>query len=171
MGCGAELNERTGEPKIDKKGKIKYLKYPSHSDMITYTTQEPLKEFVGTELEFSIEPIVDKTSTRGRPPIVKIRFSLKFQKRSAPEKLQAWCNTSETFKKTYERLKKYKVNDDLIVKYSKAIGQKEINSLLHEWDVRQVPSSKNPILNPEHYCNKVMKEVGEKAIEKSKPNE
>jgi plasmid replication initiation protein len=169
MGCGAILNDKTGEPKIDKKGKIKYLKYPSQSDMLDRTTQEPLKEFLGTELEFSVVPITDKTSGKGRPPIVKIRFELKFQKKSASEKLALWINASEAFKKTYERLKKYKINDDLIVKYAKPIGQKELNSLLHEWDVRQVPSSKNPILNLEHYCNKVIKEVGEKAKGKINP--
>jgi len=163
MGCGLVLSEKTGEPKFDKKGKPKYIKYPSHSDMIDRTTQEPLKEFVGTELEFNVEPVTDRSLGKGRPPIIKIRFNLMFQKYSSAEKINAWSQTSEKFKKTYERLKKYNVSDDLIVKYSKSIGQDGLNKLLHEWDLRQSPGSKNQINNPEHYCNKVIREVGEKA--------
>jgi len=158
MGCGAVLNDKTGEPKTDNKGKIKYLKYPSHSDMIDRTTQEPLKEFVGTELEFSVEPIVDKTCTRGRPPIIKVRFNLKFPLMSDSQKLQMWCNQNEKFRRTYERLKKYNIYDNLIIKYSAIIGLEKIINLLYSWDQKQ--KSSKPITNTEHYCNSVFTTIG-----------
>ena len=62
----------------------------------------------------------------------------------------------------YERLKKYKISDDIIIKYTKIIGKDKINDLLYEWNLRQMPDSKNKIINVEHYCNKVFSEMGKK---------
>lgn len=170
MGCGYVLNPRTNEPIIDKKTKKPKVKYPEAKDLIKKTTSEPLKELADTELAFTVSGVEDKLKVgRGRRPIVAVRFELLHKQRSTKEKLQMWCNTSDTFKKTYERLKKYKIEDEYIAKYTKAIGKEELNKLLHIWDLRQLPTSKEPILNPEKYCNKVFKEVGEKAL-KQKAN-
>lgn len=162
MGCGVEL-DREGKPKINKKtGKPKYIKYPSHAHAIERTTREPLKEFKGTELEFIVKPVFAEACGRGRPAIEKVRFEFIWKQKSNSQKILAWIETSEDFKRIYERLRKYKVSDTIIVKYSRIIGKKELNSLLHQWDLRQHPNSKDPILNPEKYCNKVLADIGKK---------
>lgn len=160
MGCGAILNEKTGEPKIDKKRKIRYVKYPSHSDMIDRTTQEPLKEFKGTELEFRVEPVLGETMGRGRKPIIKISFTFISGTKTTEEKIADLMQLPD-FKRPYERLKTFKVTDEIIVKYYKLIGSQEINKLLFNWEERQ--RSQNPvdhILNPQAYCNKVIADIG-----------
>jgi len=164
MGCGVEL-DREGKPRINKKtGKPKYIKYNQHSDAISGTTREPLKEFKGTELEFRVKAIYGDSVGRGRPSIVKVRFDFVWQTLSNGQKISAWIEQSQEFKKVYDRLKKYKVSDAVIVKYSRAIGKKKLNELLYEWDLRQQPNSKNKIINPENFCNKVIKDVGEKLM-------
>jgi len=167
MGCGVEL-DREGKPRINKKtGKPKYIKYAKHTDAITGTTREPLKEFKGTELEFTVKALYADGVGRGRPSIAKVRFDFVWQTLSNSQKITAWIEQSQEFKKVYERLQKYKVSDAVVVKYSRIIGKQKLNELLHEWDLRQLPNSDNKIINPEHYCNKVIKEVGEKMIEKN----
>lgn len=165
MGCGVEL-DRSGKPKQNKKtGKPKYIKYNNHFDAIERTTAEPLKEFKGTELEFTVKSINAEGSGRGRPPIVAVRFDLVNTKKTNNEKLTSWIEKSTEFKKIYDRLKKFNVSDDVIVKYSKAIGRKKLQELVSEWELRQIPSSNNKILNPEHYCNKVLSDIGKGLLE------
>jgi hypothetical protein len=168
MGCGAIINDRTGEPKRNKDGKIKYAKYPNSSDVINYTTQEPLKEFEGTLLEFTVEAVKGVAFGKGRPPIEKIRFNFKFQQRSAIEKIKIWSTESEDFKRVYERLKKYQVTDEIIAKYSGLIGKTKLNELLYQWDLRQHPTSKDRIMNTEAFCNKVIADIGKKILEDKK---
>lgn len=159
MGCGVEL-DREGKPRFNKKtGKPKYIKYKSHSDAIAATTREPLKEFKGSDLEFKVEPIYSTSGGRGRPAIEKVRFKFVWQEKSTLEKILSWIEESEDFRKVYDRLRKYNVHDAVIVKYSRIIGKKELNSLLHQWDLRQHTNSKDKILNTERYCNKVLKDV------------
>jgi Initiator Replication protein len=166
MGCGAIINDKTGEPKRDKDGKIKYAKYPGHSDMIDKTTREPLKEFEGTLLDFTVEAIKGISYGKGRPPIEKIRFNLKYHQRSISEKIKIKCEENEEFKRVYERLKKYSVSDENVVKYTFVIGKKRLNELLYQWDLRQQGDSKNKIDNPLAFCNKVIIEEGKKVLEK-----
>jgi len=163
MGCGVEL-DREGKPRINKKtGKPKYIKYKSHWDAITGTTREPIKEFKGTDLEFRVFPIMATGVGRGRPGIVKVKFEFTWQKKSPYEKIVSWIEESKEFEEVYKRLKKYKVTDTIIVKYAKIIGKKKLNELLREWDLRQIPTSPEDkkIINPEKYCNKVLKDVAE----------
>jgi hypothetical protein len=163
MGCGVKIGEKTGQPVINKKtGKPKYLKYDTHSNAIDRTTREPLKELKGTDLEFKVEPVFSTGGGRGRPAIEKVRFEFVWQKKSDYQKIVAWIEQSEDFKNIYERLKKYKVSDAIVVRYSRIIGKKELNSLLHQWDLRQHPNSKDRILNTEKYCNKVLADIGKK---------
>jgi plasmid replication initiation protein len=168
MGCGVVINEITGEPKTDKKGKVKYIKYPTHSDMINYTTQEPLKEFKGTELEFTVEPMYERLSGKGRPPIVKVKFHLLWGGKSDAEKIQNWCEGSEKFQKIYERLKVWKVDDDKIVKYAKVIGVDELNKLMYYWQSKDAVGSKNKIDNHHRYCNSEIIRVGKEILEKNR---
>jgi plasmid replication initiation protein len=171
MGCGIKLNEMTGKPEKDKKEKIKYIKYPNPSDVITYTTQEPLKEFANTELAFKVTGITAETNQgKGRPPITKIRFEFINKNLSPSAKLEMWSNSSDKFKKACERLRKYKVHDAVIAKYCSAIGEKAINELLYSWDLRQAPNSKNKIENVANYCTKVFKAVGEDALKEQSNN-
>jgi len=168
MGCGPEL-DREGKPKMVKKtGKLKYIKYSTHSDAIARTTREPLKELRGTELEFSVTPLFSAAAGRGRPAIVKVRFEFVWQRKTNSEKILTWVEQSEDFKRVYERLRKYKVTDDVIIKHSRTIGKKKLNELLYDWDLRQHPNSKNPIQNPEKYCNKVIKDVAESILAEQK---
>ena len=163
MGCGVQLHKATGKPIMDNKtGKPKYIKYPSHAHAIERTTREPIKEFKGTELEFKVIPITASACGRGRPAIEKVRFEFVWQKKSTNQKILAWIEQSAEFKKIYERLKKYNVSDIVIINYSRIIGQKKLNELLYQWDLRQLPNSKDKILNPEKYCNKVLADIGKK---------
>lgn len=168
MGCGVEL-DREGKPRINKNtGKPKYIKYNKHTDAIIGTTREPLKEFKGTELEFKVEPVYSTGGGRGRPSIEKVRFIFKWNKKSNSEKILTWIERSDKFKRMYERLINYKVKDSVIVKYVPIIGQDEVNSLLAQWDIRQHPNSKDKIINPERYCNKVIADVGKQIEEEKK---
>jgi len=165
MGCGVEL-DREGKPRTNKKtGKPKYIKYPSHAHAIERTTREPLKEFKGTELEFKVKPLTAEACGRGRPAIEKVQFEFVWKNKSNYQKIVAWIEQSDDFRKTYERLKKYNVSDTIVVKYSRIIGKKKLNELLHEWDLRQHPNSKDKILNTEKYCNKVLADIGKKLID------
>jgi hypothetical protein len=167
MGCGIILNPKNNQPVLDKKTKKPKVKYPNPADLIKKTTSEPLKEFLNTELAFTIKRVSDETKAgKGRRPIIAVRFDLINKPVDPIKEIQNWSNKSANFKKVYERLKKYEVHEDLIVKYVKFIGKEAINKLLYEWDLRQISNSKNPILAPEKYCNKVFKEVGEKAKQK-----
>jgi len=159
MGCGVEL-DRERKPRINKKtGKPKYIKYQKHTDAITATTREPLKEFKGTELEFTVSAVYGQRASRGRPKIEKLRFDFTWPRKSNKEKILSWIEKSQDFRNIYERLREYKVTDAVIVKYSRIIGKKKLNQLLYEWDLRQEPRSRNKIENPEKYCNKVLKDV------------
>lgn len=151
MGCGVEW-DRQGNPKtIKKTGKPKYLKYNNHADAIERTTREPLKEFKGTDLEFKVEPVTADSVGRGRPPIAKIRFIFVWERKSPVEKIAVWVEGSQKFKDIYERLKRWKVSDENIVKYSKAIGHDGLNKLMADWQEKD--KTKEPILSRLKYCN------------------
>lgn len=176
MGCGAgSVYDKKGRPRIDKKTGKPLAKYPNAADLIERTTREPLKELENTECAFTVKAIFDDEKVgKGRRPITHVRFDLKTIKALAPknsERIEYWLKTSKNFSKIYERLKKYKISDDIIVKYIKTIGQPKIIELLHLWDLRQLPDSKNRIENVEHYCNKVFSEIGKKAEEEKKNTE
>lgn len=163
MGCGVKIGDKTGKPIIDKKtGKVKYLKYRNHSDAIIRTTREPLKDLKGTDLEFKVTPIKASAFGRGRPSIEKVRFDFVWQTKSNYEKIVSWIEIFPKFKKAYERLKAYKISDDIIAKYGRKIGLKKLNELLYTWDLRQEAHSKDRIINPEKYCNKVIADIGKK---------
>lgn len=169
MGCGYVLNPKTNEPIIDKRTKKPRVKYPNPADLIKYTTAEPFKELFSTELAFTVTPIYDKLkSGKGRRPIIAVRFDLIHKQRTAEEKCKMWCITSEDFRKTYERLKKYMITDENIAKYAMLIGKDELEKLLKQWYNRQLPGSKNPILNVEKFCNKVIYDIGIKILEAKK---
>lgn len=162
MGCGVEL-DRQGNPRINQKtGKPRYMKYAQHFDAILRTTSEPLKEFKGTDLEFEVSPVYADGVGRGRPAIKKVRFDFVKKNLSKSQKVAMWVAQSDDFKKIYERLKKYMVSDDVVFEYSGVIGKEKLNKLLHEWDLRQLPNSQNKILNPESFCNKVLRDMGKK---------
>jgi len=168
MGCAEERDNR-GRTIIDKKTGKPKVKYPKPADLVKYTTQEAHKELANTECAFDVFPIYDITKVgSGRRPIVEIRFELKHKQTPAKQQIEKWCKLSEQkdgkFKRMCERLKNYKVTDDLIVKYGKIIGSEKLNKLLHEWDLRQ-KSNSNRIENPEKYCNKVIADIGKKLIE------
>ena len=162
MGCGARRNSK-GERIINPRtGKFKYEKYAQHSDAITYTTKEPIKELKGTDLGFEVSPVYAEGSGRGRRPIEKVRFKFTTPPVLPSDKIKGWLAKSDGFKSIYPRLRKYGVTDAVIAKHAEVIGGKKLNSLLHEWDLRQQPDSPNKIANPEKYCNRVIKEVAGK---------
>lgn len=161
MGCGVETTLK-GEAKTDRKtGKVKFIKYQKHTDMINRTTREPLEDFKGTDLEFTVEPVYESTG-RGRPSITKVRFTFtKPKKRPNTEELiEKWKTTQPRFIRMHERLKALSVYDSVTVKYLPHIGEKKMNKLLYEWEERSRPDAKYPIVNPEKYCNKAMKDAG-----------
>lgn len=163
MGCGYALNERTGAVKKDKKGNAKYIKYANTVDMISRTTGEPLKEFKDTELEFTVEPITD-ISGRGRPKITKIRFNFVRKPMTTEDKINALISENIAFKRIIERLRAYKVHDEVITIHASIIGVDELNKTLYSWDLKQQSSDpKSRIASPENYCNKVISEMGNKA--------
>lgn len=162
MGCGIEYSDK-GNPRKDKKGNFKYIKYPNTSDMIRKTTSEPLKELKNTELEFLVEPIREAIG-RGRPQITKIRFDLVEALKTPEERIERWCKLSKQFADLYPRLKKWEISDENIVKYNKAIGLKKTNSLLWAWQQKNMAGSSHPIDNPLKYCNKAYVTEGQKAI-------
>lgn len=172
MGCGYVL-DRDDKPRINKKtGKPKYEKYGnSHSNAIMYTTREPLKDFKGTDLEFTVKPVYAKEG-KGRRPIEKILFIFTNKRKKLPagEQIEQWKKNSDSFPRIYERLKGYQVTDDIIVKYSRVIGKEKILNLLHQWDLRQIPTSKeeDKIKNPERYCNKVIADMGKALLADNK---
>lgn len=165
MGCGFIYGKK-GEIKKDKQGNPKYLKYPNTSDMIKFTTSEPLKELKGTELEFTVEPIPEKKIGKGRPKIIALRFNLVFHQLSDAEKIERWGNDNPKFKNAVERLRKWKISDKNIAKYAYAIGSERINQLLYSWQMKNAIGSKDPIGNPLVYCNKVFVAEGKQAIGK-----
>lgn len=172
MGCGVTLNPKTQEPIIDKRTKKPKVKYPEAKDLIKKTTAEPLKEFANTELAFVVKGIEDKEKIgKGRRPIVKVRFDITYKKPSAADSIKSWCEQSPIFKRTVERLRKYKLSDENIAKYSKAIGELELAKLLHNWDLRQMTDSKDKILTPIKFCNKVICDMGEKALKQANGKE
>lgn len=162
MGCGYALNERTGAVKKDKKGNAKYIKYASTVDMIARTTGEPLKEFKDTELEFTVEPITD-SSGRGRPKITKIRFNFVRKPMTTEDEINALISENTAFKRIIERLRTYKVHDEVIAAYASIIGAETLNKTLYSWDIKQQSTDpKLRISNTENYCNKVISEMGRK---------
>lgn len=162
MGCGVKINKITDKPVINKKtGKPRYIKYSNHSMAIERTTREPLKEFKGTDLEFKVKPIYAEAAGRGRPAIARVQFILLHKQETNEKRIFDWIKRSKDFKRIYDRLKKYNVSDDVIVKYSQLIGQKKINELLYDWDLRQT-NQQDRIKNTEHYCNKILKDIGQK---------
>jgi hypothetical protein len=171
MGCGAgSVFDRKGKPKINKKTGKEVVKYPNSADLIKYTTREALKELANTDCAFVVLPVYDKTkSGKGRRPIIAVRFDLKSTtiRMKDSELIEKWCRERDDFKRVFERLKEYKVYDNLIVKYTAIIGMKGLNTLLHEWDLKQ--KSNDPIKIKEHYCNKALADCG-KAIEVEKTN-
>ncbi len=169
MGCGAKISKVDGKPIINKKtGKYSYIKYQKHTDAIKKTTQEPLKEFKGTSFEFTVMPIYEERVGRGRPAIEKVRFTFVRKRETNEKTIERWRAKSDKFEKVYQRLKKYKITDDVIVKHVPTIGEKELNKLCTEWDQRQA-GSKNRIENIEHYCNKVIRLKSEEMQSKRKP--
>ena len=166
MGCGVEI--RKGKPVKDANGNLKYVKYPKTADLIKKTTAEPIKELKGTELEFHMKIIYSQRPGRGRKPIEGIRFDLLWPQRSDAEKIDIWSRDSEKFRRAVERLRAWKVNDRNIVKYSKYIGPERINQLLFSWQNKNIKGSRDPISNPESYCNIAFEAEGKKALEKIK---
>jgi len=165
MGCGYELDKK-GRVIMDKKTGLAKVKYPNPANLILKTTQEPLKELENTDCAFTVSPVYDETKAgKGRRPIVAIRFELKTTKISANEQIKKWCENSVEFKKMYERLKKFKILDESIVKYSKAIGKKRHEELLKDWNKKMDVLHPNHILDVEKYCNSVYSKEGQKAIE------
>lgn len=164
MGCGVEL-DREGKPRYNKKiGKPKYLKYAQHADAIKKTTAEPLKDFQGTNLEFRVSPVYATSAGRGRPPVDKVCFEFLNKTMPASERVKFWCSKSPVFAKQYPRLKVWKVTDENIVKYAKTLGEQGINKMLREWQIKNMPESKNPILSKEKYCNSEIIRIGELSI-------
>lgn len=162
MGCGVEW-DRQGNPKtIKKTGKPKYIKYSNHADAIERTTREPLKEFKGTNLEFKVSPVYSTGGGRGRPSIKKVRFDFVWERKSSVEKIAVWVEGSEKFKAIYERLKRWRVSDENIVKYAKAIGHDGLNKLMIDWQEKN--KTKEPILSPLKYCNSEIVRVGKEKL-------
>ena len=162
MGCGVEW-DREGKPKyIKKTGKPKYLKYAKHTDAITYTTLEPLKDFRGTELEFKVSPVYSSAAGRGRPPVVKVAFEFLNRTLPAGERVKIWCEKSKTFNEQYKHLKEWKITDENIAKYTKPLGEKGINKLFFHF--KEKNKSKDPIREREKYCNWYIAFVGDKII-------
>lgn len=170
MGCGIEW-DRKGNPKYNSKtGKPKYLKYTQHADAIKKTTAEPFKDFQGMDLEFRVSPVYGSSVGRGRPAVVKVRFEFLNKTLSARERVQIWCGNSPKFKEQYCRLKDWKVSDENIVKYTKALGEIGIGKMLHDWQIKNLPDSKKPILSKEKYCNSEIIRIGEIAFKSSQAN-
>jgi hypothetical protein len=158
MGCGKVL-DREGNPRYDKKtGKPKYIKYTKHTDAISRTTNEPLKDFEGTDLEFKVYPIYEQRVGRGRPRIVQIGFDFVKKVMTPSERVALWCRNSEPFRKQYARLKEWKITDENIVKYAKVLGEKGINKLFYHFTEKN--KSTKPIAEREKYCNWYINHVG-----------
>lgn len=162
MGCGAVRSFKGEMVTNAKTGKYKYEKYDSHSDAILKTTKEPLKELKGSDLEFVVTAVYADASGRGRRPIEKVRFDFVRKPMTPAERIEKWCSQSEGFKAVYTRLKRFSVSDAVIAKYAPIIGGEKLNKILHEWSLRIQDDAKDKITNPEHYCNKVLKEIAEK---------
>lgn len=163
MGCGVAYTDK-GNQRKGKDGSVKYVKYQSTSNMIKNTTAEPLQELKGTDLEFTVTQIPEDRSGRGRPRVVALRFDLVFHQLSAIEKIEYWSANNEKFAKAVERLRKWKISDENIMKYTHAIGAERVNQLLYSWQMKN--TSKDPIGNPLVYCNKVFVAEGKQAIAK-----
>lgn len=154
MGCGLV--------KVTKTGKKIYEKYPSHSDAIKKTTAEPLKDFKGTWLEFEVISIYAEGIGRGRRPICGVKLVFKEKRVNIKATIKKWVNESENFAKLYKRLISYEVSDRNIYKYAHYIGEKYLGKELVKWD--QKMQSKNPIVNKQKYCNKSLRDMGEKLV-------
>lgn len=162
MGCGIEYTDK-GNPRKDKKGNFKYIKYPNTSDMIKKTTSEPIRELKGTALEFVVNPIKESIG-RGRPQITKLRFDLVEALQTPEERIERWCKLSKQFADMYPRMKKWKLSNENIVKYTQVLGSKKINNLLWAWQQKNMKGSRQPIDNPLKYCNMAFVAEGQKAI-------
>ena len=163
MGCGVAYTDK-GNQRKSKDGSVKYVKYQSTSDMVAKTTAEPLQELKGTDLEFTVTQIPEIRSGRGRPRIMELRFDLVFHQLSPIEKIEYWSAKNEKFAKAVERLRKWKISDENIAKYTHVIGSERINQLLYSWQIKN--TSKDPIGNPLVYCNKAFVAEGKQAIAK-----
>ncbi len=162
MGCGIAYDNK-GNQRKEKDGSVKYMKYQNNSMMIKKTTAEPIIDFVGTDLEFVVNPVYEERSGRGRPRIIGVRFDLVFHQLSAIEKIEYWSAKNEKFAKAVARLQAWGVSNENIVKYTHAIGRERVNQLLYSWQMKN--TSKDPIGNKLVYCNKAFVAEGKKAIE------
>lgn len=132
-------------------------KLPVTRDLIKSTTKKAMIELEPTNMAFTLEEIKDKSPiSKGRKSIVALKFNLK--KYKPKPNLEDWEKFSETHKKVLDRLRKYKVTDDNISKYSKKIGLKTIQKLLYEWDLKEYSNER--IKNRLAYCNKVFVAMG-----------
>ena len=125
-------------------------KYPNTRDMIKKVLNEPIKELESTDMAFEYEVLYAKTKTKGRPPIDRLKFTLKTpQLKKIPSK---WKEYSQEHTAVLDELLTWGVSEGNIVKYAKKIGIQGAKSLIQEWRVKE--KSNRKIDNKKAYCNK-----------------
>jgi plasmid replication initiation protein len=133
-------------------------KYVRTSDLIKYTLAEPLKELAETKMAFNYEIIFDADRNVGRKSVASLKFTiLKPQITTIPKQWKEHPNTQRLI----EHLKKFKVSEANIIRYSPVLGVDGVGKLINQWQQKNI--GKNPIENPEQYCNAAFVRAG-KAI-------
>jgi plasmid replication initiation protein len=132
-------------------------KYSRVVDLLNRTLTEPLEELQNTRYAFTYEPMFEVGKKgAGRRAIVFIEFRLK---KVEPKKIpSSWFEFSDEHKTILNGLKTFKVTENNIVKYAKAIGVEAAKKLLKEWQGKE--KSDRKIDNKEKYCNAVWVRVG-----------
>lgn len=150
---------------MDCDNKYKTKGKNNDSDMIKGTIGEAILELERTDMAFIVETIKDKPKgVAGRKPIVGLVFRLKkIQLKTIPNE---WYKNPKALVLLEKMQKRYKLTEANIVKYSGAIGEKNVRALLAAWDLKE--ASAKPIENKLAYCNKVFVTMGKEAIEDKK---
>lgn len=139
-------------------------KYPNVTDLIKYTTTEPLSELSDTSLAFEVTPIRETAGPkeRGRPAITALEFRLlKVQLKKVPVE---WMEFSEEYRRVLDKLMNtWKVSQANIVRYAQAITLSGTRKLLQEWELKELSNQR--IDDKVKYCNAVWVRVGKQKLE------
>lgn len=148
-----------GRVRKDKAG-IPIMKYRDNAQMIDRTITEPMEELAGTKLAFDYSLVYeDGGGRRGRPKIIGLSFKLRHRE---TDNLPEWWFEHPVLVEAINDLRGFKVSQHNIKLYFEAIGSKETNKLVHEWQLKENTSKR--IDDRAKYCNSVFVKVGKAAL-------
>lgn len=143
-------------------------KYPKVRDLIIKTTAEPLEELKGTDLEFTVTPVLAKYHGKGRPPIVGLDFRFVKSLLSDDEILKQWADQGDAQARMITKLHNdWKITAANLKKYLPILKMEGARRLLRQFELMEAPGSKRKIDDKVKYCNAAIKKAAEAVLNKA----